>query len=91
MHYAISMKVLGQTHMWNTQNKRSNFLKIFQLFMGFWIFWTHSKTEHETKHNKNKSKAKTLKKKHDKNISKWYKSKQACKDAWANVPKYRKN
>ena len=91
MHYAISMKVLGQTHMWNTQNKRSNFLKIFQLFMGFWIFWTHSKTEHETKHNKNKSKAKTLKKKHDKNISKWYKSKQACKDAWANVPKYQKN
>ena len=38
MHYAISTKVLGQIHMWNTQNKRSNFLKIFQNFMGFWIF-----------------------------------------------------
>ena len=35
MHYAISTKVLGQTHMWYTQNKWSNFLKIFQIFMVF--------------------------------------------------------
>ena len=62
MHYAISTKVLGQTHMWNTQNKRSNFLKIFQFFMVFFLifffFWTHLKTEHKMKINKNKSKAK---------------------------------
>ena len=44
MHYAISTKVLGQTHMWYTQNKQSNFLKIFQ-FLWFLNFWTHSKTE----------------------------------------------
>ena len=30
MHYTISMKVLGQTHMWYTQHKRSKFLDIFQ-------------------------------------------------------------
>ena len=35
MHYTISTKVLGQTHMWYTQNKQSNFLKIFQIFMVF--------------------------------------------------------
>ena len=35
MHYAISKKVLGQTHLWYTQNKWSNFLKIFQIFMVF--------------------------------------------------------
>ena len=34
MHYAISMKVLGQTHMWYT-HKRSNFLEIFQFL---WVF-----------------------------------------------------
>ena len=37
MHYTISTKVLGQTHMWYTQNKRSNFLKIFQ-FLWFLNF-----------------------------------------------------
>ena len=46
MHYAISTKVLGQTHMWYTQTKWLNFLKIFQFFMGFWIF------EHTQKQNK---------------------------------------
>ena len=46
MHYAISTKVVGQTHMWYTQHKRSNFLKIFQIFMGFLIF------EHTQKQNK---------------------------------------
>ena len=35
MYYAISTKVLGQTHMWYTQHKRSNFLEIFQFL---WIF-----------------------------------------------------
>ena len=58
MHYAISTKVLSQTHMRNTQNKRSNFLKIFQLFMGFWIF------EHTQKQNmkQNTTKIKAKKK-----------------------------
>ena len=35
MHYAISTKVLGQTHMWYTQHEQSNFLKIFQFL---WVF-----------------------------------------------------
>ena len=35
MHYAISTKILGQTHMWYIQHKRSNFLKIFQFL---WVF-----------------------------------------------------
>ena len=35
MHYAISMKVLGQTHIWYTQYKRSNFLQNFQFL---WVF-----------------------------------------------------
>ena len=70
MHYAISTKILGQTHMRNTQNKRSNFLKIFQLFMGFWIF------EHTQKQNtKLKS---TKKQEQSKNFEKeaWLKHKQ---------------
>ena len=46
MHYAISTKVLGQAHMWYTQHKRLNFLKIFQ-FLWVFEFSTHSKTEHE--------------------------------------------
>ena len=45
------------------KNKRSNFLKIFQLFMGFWIFWTHSKTEHEKIRSITTSKIKTCKRK----------------------------
>ena len=35
MHYAISTKVLDQTHMWYTQHKQSNFLEIFQFL---WVF-----------------------------------------------------
>ena len=38
----------------------------FSIFYGFLNFWTHLKIEHETKNNKNKSKAKSLKKKHAK-------------------------
>ena len=42
MHYAISMKVLGQTHMWYTQQKWLNFLKIFQ-FLWVFEFFEHTK------------------------------------------------
>ena len=51
MHYAISTKVLGQTHMWYTQHKWSNFLEIFQ-FLWFLNFSTLSKTEHEVRSTK---------------------------------------
>ena len=40
MHHAISTKVLSQTHMWYTQSKWSNFLKIFQFLWVFWILNT---------------------------------------------------
>ena len=48
MHYAISTEVLGQTHMWYTQYKRSNFLRFFT-FYGFLNFSTHSKIEQAKK------------------------------------------
>ena len=54
MHYAISTKVLGQTHMRYAQNKRSNFLKIFQFFYGFWIFEHTQKQNKKSKINNNK-------------------------------------
>ena len=48
MHYAISMKVLGQTHMWYVlKHIWSNFLNS-SLFMWFWIF-THKKQKHKSK------------------------------------------
>ena len=46
MHYAINMKVLGQTHMWYTQHKRSKFLKIFQ-FLWVFEFFNTLKNRHE--------------------------------------------
>ena len=45
MNYAISMMVLGQTHMWYTQHKGSNFLEIFQ-FLWVFEFFNTLKTEH---------------------------------------------
>ena len=86
MHYAISTKVLGQTHMWNTQKQAIKLFEDFSTFYGFLNFLNTLK-----KQNKNKNKAKSSKKKHAKNRSKWYKSKQACKDAWENFPKHQKN
>ena len=57
MHYAISTKVLGQTHMWYTQHKRSNFLDIFQFLWVFEFFNTlKNKTSKIIKNNKNKVK-----------------------------------
>ena len=53
MHYVISTKVLGQTHMWYTQYKRSNFFEDFSIFMGFWIF------EHTQKQNKKRKSTNT--------------------------------
>ena len=61
MHYAISTKILGQTHMWHTQRQAIKLFKYFSIFMGFLNFWTHSKSKQETKINKNKSKAKASK------------------------------
>ena len=56
MHYAISMKVLGQTHMWYTQHKHSNFLKIFQFL---WVFEFLNTLKQNKKSNINKNKYKT--------------------------------
>ena len=48
MHYAISTKVLGQTHMrYVLKHIQSNFLS-FPLFMCFWIF-THMKQKYKSK------------------------------------------
>ena len=52
MHYAINMKALGQTHMWYTQYKRSNFLEIFQFLWVFGFFNT-KKQNMKSKINKN--------------------------------------
>ena len=46
MHYTISMKVLGQTHMWYTKQKRSNFLKTFQ-FLWVFEFFEHTKKQNK--------------------------------------------
>ena len=40
MHYAISTKVLGQTHMWYTQRQAIKLFEDFSIFMGFWILNT---------------------------------------------------
>ena len=40
MHYAISIKVLGQTHMWYTQRQAIKLFEDFSIFMGFWILNT---------------------------------------------------
>ena len=59
MHHAISMKVLGQTHMrYVLKHIWSNFLN-FSLFMWFWIFYTH-----KNKSIKVRSNAKTTKTMH---------------------------
>ena len=47
IYYAISTKVLGQTHMWYTQHKRSNFLEIFQFL---WIFEFFNTLKKKKKH-----------------------------------------
>ena len=59
MHYAISTKVLGQTHMrYVFKYIKSNFLN-FPFFMCFWIFYTH-----KNKGIKVRSNAKTTKAMH---------------------------
>ena len=60
MHYVINTKVLGQTHMWYTQHKRSNFLEIFQFLWVFGFFNT-KKQNMKSKINKNN----TYKEMHD--------------------------
>ena len=53
MHYAISTKILGQTHMWHTQRQAIKLFEDFSIFMGFWIF------EHTQKQNKKRKSTKT--------------------------------
>ena len=63
MHYAISTKVLGQTHMrYILKHIQSNFLN-FTFFMWFWNFYTH-----KNKSIKVKSNAKTIKTMHIKEM-----------------------
>ena len=61
MHYAISTKVLGQTHMWYTQKQVIKLFEDFSIFMDFWIFWTHSKTKQEKWDQQQQGKAKLVK------------------------------
>ena len=61
MQYAISTKVLGQTHMWYTQHKQSNFLKIFQFLWVFEFFEHTQKKDKKSKINKNKYKTELVK------------------------------
>ena len=64
MHYAISTKVLGQTHMWNVlKHIRLNFLNV-PLFMCFWIF-THTKQKHKSMINWKNNKNNAYKEMHD--------------------------
>ena len=63
MHYIISTKVLGQTHMWYTQHKWSNFLKIFQFLWVFEFFNTLKNRTCKVRSTK-KIHSKTWKKKH---------------------------
>ena len=37
MHYAISTKVLGQTHMWYTQKQAIKLFEDFSIFYGFFF------------------------------------------------------
>ena len=63
MHYAISTKVLGQTHMWKVlKHIRSNFW-IFHFLCGFGFF-THTKLKHKSK-IKNKKQNNAYKEMHD--------------------------
>ena len=59
MHYAISTKVLGQTHMWYTQHERSNVLKIFQFLWVFEFFNTLKNRTCKVRSTKKKGKYKT--------------------------------
>ena len=54
MHYAISTKVLGQTHMWYTQEQVIKLFEDFSIFMGFWILEHTQKQNKESKINNNK-------------------------------------
>ena len=63
MHYAISTKVLSQTHMWYTKNKWSNFLKIFQ-FLWFLNFLNTLKNRIRKVRSIKTSTKQNLKKKH---------------------------
>ena len=54
MHYAISTKVLGQTHMWYTQEQVIKLFEDFSIFMGFWILNTLKNKNKESKINNNK-------------------------------------
>ena len=54
MHYAISTKVLGQAHMWYTQEQVIKLFEDFSIFMGFWILNTLKNKNKESKINNNK-------------------------------------
>ena len=61
MHYAISTKVLDQTHMWYTQHKWSNFLDIFQFLWVFEFFNTLKNTISKVRSTKQQVQSKTCK------------------------------
>ena len=61
MHYAISTKVLDQTHMWYTPRQAIKLFEDFSIFMGFWIFEHTQKQNKRSKINKNKYKSELVK------------------------------
>ena len=55
MHYAISTKVLGQTHMWYTQRQAIKLFEDFLIFMGFWILNTLKNRAREVRSTEKKN------------------------------------
>ena len=49
MHYAISTKVLGQTHMWNTQKQAIKLFEDFSTFYGFLNFLNTLQKQEQSK------------------------------------------
>ena len=54
MHHAISMKVLGQTHMWYTQRQEIKLFEDVSIFMGF--LWILNTLKNRTRNVRSKTK-----------------------------------
>ena len=89
MHYAISMKVLGQTHMWYTQDKRLNFLEIFQFL---WVFEFFNTLKNRTCKVRSTNKhIEKLEKETCYKLEAMAQEDYVCHDAWTYDPKHQKN
>ena len=90
MHYAISTKVLGQTHIWYTQHKWSKVLEIFQILWVFEFFVHTQKQDKKSKINKNKKYKTKLVKKTCYKLEAMTQDDYVCHDARTHDPKHRK-